>query len=134
MSESDSTHFLWNTETDWALLHLAHASVPDVARQAWLRLLTHYEQPVWRALCRLVRDESVAQDLYQEFWHRFLRGDFAHATPERGRFRNLLQTALIHLVADHYRQPQHMTDTLIEDVSQPDNSLLNRLAADPVSY
>src|SRR5262245_16489079 len=134
MADADATQFLATPETDWALLQLAHASIPDVSRDAWRHLFSCYERPVWNSLRRLVRDETVAQDLYQEFWMRFLRGDFASATPERGRFRNLLQTVLVHLVADHYRQPQHMTDTLIEDVSQPDNSLLNRLAADPVSY
>ena len=39
----------------------------------------------------------------QEFAVRFLRGDFRRADPGRGRFRDYLKTALIHLVTDYRR-------------------------------
>lgn len=94
---------LGNTETDWTLLQLAHAAVPAEARAVWAQLFSHYQEPVLRALRRLVRDEDVAQELNQEFWLRFVRGDYARATPERGRFRGLLRTVLFNLVADYYR-------------------------------
>jgi RNA polymerase sigma-70 factor (ECF subfamily) len=95
---------LGQTQTDWALLHLAHAAIPDQARNVWTQVVLRYEEPVRGSLRRLVRDEQVAEELNQEFWVRFLRGDFAHATPTRGRFRNLIKTVLIHLVADYYRR------------------------------
>jgi DNA-directed RNA polymerase specialized sigma24 family protein len=103
---SDSSHdlSLGHTPTDWTLLHLAHASLSESSREYWAKLLTTYDEPVRRTLRQLVRDHDLAEELNQEFWHRFLRGDFAHATPERGRFRNLLKTALYHLVVDHYRK------------------------------
>ena len=95
---------LGTTPTDWALLNLAHASIPRDARDVWTRVFSHYDEPIRRSLRRLVRNPDVADDLNQEFWMRFLRGDFSGATPTRGRFRNLIKTVLIHLVADYYRR------------------------------
>ena len=49
---------------------------------------------------------DLAEELCQEFALRFLRGDFRHARPERGRFRNYIKAALRNLVHDyHRRQP-----------------------------
>lgn len=113
MTTSPTTSPLGQTQTDWALLHLAHAAIPDQARSVWTQVVLRYEEPVRGSLRRLVRDEQVADELNQEFWVRFLRGDFAHATPTRGRFRNLIKTVLIHLVADYYRRgrrDRHLAD------------------------
>ena len=52
-----------------------------------------------------VRDPDAAAELSQEFALRILRGGFRHADPSRGRFRDYLKTALIHLV-DDYRAAQ----------------------------
>lgn len=95
---------LGTTATDWALLNLAHAAIPHDARDVWTRVFSRYEEPIRRSLGRLVRNPDIADELNQEFWVRFLRGDFSHATPTRGRFRNLIKTVLIHLVADHFRR------------------------------
>jgi RNA polymerase sigma-70 factor (ECF subfamily) len=51
-----------------------------------------------------VRDPDVADDLFQEFALRLMRGAFRGADPRRGRFRDFLKTALGHLVTDHYRR------------------------------
>lgn len=103
-TNSPTTGSLGQTQTDWALLYLAHAAIPDDSREAWTQLVLRYAEPVRGSLRRLVRDAQLADDLNQEFWVRFLRGDFAHATPTRGRFRNLIKTVLIHLVVSHFRQ------------------------------
>src|SRR3712207_7176976 len=54
----------------------------------------------------LFRSEAAAEELLQEFAVRFLRGDFRRADPQRGRFRDYVKTALIHLVIDHQRAEQ----------------------------
>ncbi len=104
MSNPTANTPLGQVPTDWALLLQAHGVVPDKAHAAWAQVVQRYQQPVRGSLRRLVRNEQVADELNQEFWVRLLRGDFAHATPTRGRFRNLVKTVLIHLVADYYRR------------------------------
>jgi RNA polymerase sigma-70 factor (ECF subfamily) len=89
--------------TQWTVLLRAHATPADGAAAAQQLLLERYGGAVARYLLGAVRDADVAADLTQEFAVRFLRGDFRRADPGRGRFRDYLKTALIHLVTDHYR-------------------------------
>jgi RNA polymerase sigma-70 factor (ECF subfamily) len=86
------------------------------AQQALLR---RYVGAVYRYLLGAVRDPAVAEDLCQEFALRFLRGDFRRACPERGRFRDYLRTALIHLVHDHQRGRAHWPRPLAPDAPEP---------------
>jgi RNA polymerase sigma-70 factor (ECF subfamily) len=102
----DEDDRLSQIETHWSLLIQAHQAPEPSARQARLELLPRYSRAVDRYLRRLVGDENDAQDLCQEFAVRFLRGDFRHADPERGRFRDYLKTSLHHLVSDFYRRRQ----------------------------
>jgi DNA-directed RNA polymerase specialized sigma24 family protein len=52
----------------------------------------------------VLRDPDAADELSQEFAVRVLRGDFRRADPRRGRFRDLVKTAALHLVVDYYRR------------------------------
>jgi RNA polymerase sigma-70 factor (ECF subfamily) len=88
--------------TLWTMLLRAHARAGD-AEAAQHNLLERYGGAVGRYLLGAVHDPDVAADLTQEFAVRFLRGDFRRAEPGRGRFRDYLKTALIHLVTDHRR-------------------------------
>jgi RNA polymerase sigma-70 factor (ECF subfamily) len=56
---------------------------------------------VYRYLLGALRDRDAADDLFQEFALRFLRGAFRNADPQRGRFRDFVKTALYHLIVDH---------------------------------
>ena len=42
----------------------------------------------------MTRDEQLAEELFQEFALRMLRGDFRRAEPLRGRFRDYLKTVI----------------------------------------
>src|SRR5262249_42420161 len=67
--------------TPWEDLDQAHAgSVPalDAARR---RLLQHYSRAVYSYLMGAVRNEDVADDLFQEFALRLMRGGFRRANP-----------------------------------------------------
>src|SRR5207253_2049688 len=77
------------------------ASGPASARG---ELLLSYYGAVYRYLLGASGDAAVAEDLTQEFAVRFLRGDFRGATPERGRFRDLLKASVRNLVLDHWRR------------------------------
>lgn len=120
---------LRNAETDWSLLYLAHAPLAREVRPIWNQIFLQYDRPVWQFLRSLVRDDHALDDIYQEFWHRFLKGDFAHATPERGRFRYLLMKVLANLVADYYRRAKRTPELLLEDPATTDAGLLEELTA-----
>jgi RNA polymerase sigma-70 factor (ECF subfamily) len=66
--------------------------------------MLRYQVAVYRYVLRAVRDPHVADDLYQEFALRFVRGDFKRADPQQGRFRDFLKAALNHLIVDHLRK------------------------------
>jgi RNA polymerase sigma-70 factor (ECF subfamily) len=83
------------------------------------QLLTCYAAPARRYLLGALRDPDAADELSQEFALRFLRGDFAGADPQRGRFRNFLKGVLSHLVCDFCRRkkPRQLSDGVPEPVA-----------------
>ena len=104
MERSTPHERLSQISTLWTMLLNAHAEPADAARRARHGLLARYGGAVQRYLLSVVEDEDAATELCQEFAVRFLRGDFHRADPERGRFRNYLKTALIHLIGEYRRE------------------------------
>src|SRR5262249_57514629 len=88
-------------------------------------LLVGCRRAVYRYLIGAVRDPDIADELFQEFALRLMRGAFRRADPRRGRFRDFLKTALSHLVTDHYRRqgrgprPYHGSPQPATDRSTP---------------
>jgi RNA polymerase sigma-70 factor (ECF subfamily) len=80
--------------------HGDHAAV-QAAQQA---LLDHYGGAVRRYALAALRDEDAADEVFQEFALRFVRGDFAQADPERGRFRAFVKTVVYRLIVDYQRR------------------------------
>jgi RNA polymerase sigma-70 factor (ECF subfamily) len=102
--------------TLWTLVHKAHAGQPEDVGDAQKRLLERYGGAVHRYLLGALRDEDAADELFQEFCLRFLRGDFKNADPKRGRFRDYVRTAMIHLVVNHQRRQNRQRQFLdVED-------------------
>jgi RNA polymerase sigma-70 factor (ECF subfamily) len=66
-----------------------------------------------------VRDSEAAAELTQDFAVRFLRGDFHRADPGKGRFRDYLKTALIHMATDHRRAKAQQPRPLDRDTPAP---------------
>lgn len=91
-------------KTQWTLLAQSHDADPATARAARDEFLPLYCAPVYRYLVSIVGDADRAADLAQEFALRFVRGNFRHARPGRGRFRDYLKTALRHLVGEWHRR------------------------------
>src|SRR5262245_56990383 len=85
-------------------LDQAHGGMLPALDGARRRLLLHYSPAVYSYLIGAVRNPDVADDLFQDFALRLMRGAFRRADPRRGRFRDFLKTALGHLVTDHYRR------------------------------
>src|SRR5262249_2358079 len=70
-------------------------------------------EAVRRYLHSAVRDPHAAEELAQEFALALVRGDFRHADPGRGRFRQYVKGVLFHLISSHHkaqaRQPRALT-------------------------
>jgi RNA polymerase sigma-70 factor (ECF subfamily) len=90
-------------ETQWTLVARANAG-GGAAREAQAELLPRYCPAVFRYLCEVAGDPATAEELCQEFAFRFVRGDFRHAKPERGRFRDYVKVALVHLAGEFRRR------------------------------
>lgn len=87
----------------WTVVRAAHGGTTERALEAQHSLVQRYSGAVHAYLLGAVRQEDVADELFQEFALRVVRGDFFRADPDRGRFRDYLRKALIHLVNDYHR-------------------------------
>src|SRR5262249_38741382 len=106
-------HHLSQISTVWAQLRQAQggAGGRDPARgEAQEQMLRRYSPAIYRYLLGALRDPDAADELFQEFALRFVRGDFHRADERRGRFRDFLKTALFHLVVDAQRRRKRPPD------------------------
>jgi RNA polymerase sigma-70 factor (ECF subfamily) len=106
MPGEESASHLSRISTQWDLLAKAHQGEGTVASRAQQELLRRYCGAIYHYLLGVLRDAHAAEDLSQEFALRFLRGAFAWADPERGRFRDYVKKALYHLLVDYRRRRQ----------------------------
>lgn len=97
-------HRLSQVTTAWTLLARAHGGQADAELAAQTALVERYHAAVYRYLLACLRDLDQADELFQEFALRLVRGDFGRADPQRGRFRDYVKTALIHLVINHQKK------------------------------
>jgi RNA polymerase sigma-70 factor (ECF subfamily) len=103
MSDVSRDRPLDRISTLWSVVCRAQGGPADEAAEANRLLLERYGTAVRRYLMGAVRDPDAADDLFQEFSLRLLRGDLKRADPGRGRFRHFVKGVLGHLVADHHR-------------------------------
>ena len=118
MEREQLQQHLSQISTMWTVLRQAHATDPSVSGEAQLELLKRYAVPIYRYLLGSVRDPDLADELYQEFALRFVRGDFHRANPQRGRFRDFLKTVLANLIVDHHRKRKRVAASLSSDVPE----------------
>ena len=91
-------------ETMWSMVRRAHDDGLTVAGQAQQDLLERYGGAVRRYALAALRSDDAADDVFQEFALKFVRGDFASADPERGRFRSFVKTIVYRLIVDYQRR------------------------------
>jgi RNA polymerase sigma factor (sigma-70 family) len=104
MNDASGDRPLEHISTLWSVVVRAHDGRPQEAAEAQRVLLLRYATAVRRYLLGALRDAEAADDLFQEFSLRLLRGDLKNADPERGRFRHFVKGVLFHLIADHHRR------------------------------
>jgi RNA polymerase sigma-70 factor (ECF subfamily) len=104
--------------TIWTLVINAHGSPANDEAAAQQAILERYQGAVYRYLLGAVHDPDTADDLFQEFALRFVRGDFRRADPSQGRFRDYVKKALINLVLN-YRKHKQVRDRAVQ-LENPD--------------
>src|SRR5579885_2433544 len=112
MNASDDR--LSQIQTLWSVVQRAHGDEAPVVRTAQEQLLATYGGAIRRYLLAAFRNEDTADEVFQEFSLRFVRGDFRHVNPDRGRFRSFLKTSLYHLIVDHHRRQQRAAKQMVE--------------------
>jgi RNA polymerase sigma-70 factor (ECF subfamily) len=119
MDQDNLNQRLSRISTKWTELFQAHHGPAEAVTAAQKLLVQRYCGAVYRYLLGAVRDPDVASDLCQEFALRFVRGDFRHAKPERGRFRSYVKTALIHLVDRYYHAQRAWPRQIADNAPEP---------------
>jgi RNA polymerase sigma-70 factor (ECF subfamily) len=118
MSDESSDRPLDRISTLWSVVCQAQGGMPQEAAAANQLLLLRYGTAIRRYLLGALRDPEAADELFQEFSLRLLRGDLKKADPTRGRFRHYVKGVLFHLIADHHRQ-RGRARPLPPDASEP---------------
>lgn len=94
--------------TAWTMVFRAHQDDQASLTAAQAALVNRYRSAVYRYLLAAVRDQDTADDLFQDFALRLVRGDFGRADQSRGRFRDYVKSALINLVINHQKKQRRM--------------------------
>lgn len=115
--------------TVWTLVRRAHSSADDVRAAAQATLLERYQRAIYRYLAKsLHHDYDAADEVFQDFTLRFVRGDFKGADPGRGRFRDYVKRAMLNLIIDYQKQKgrqrhqEVQTPELLENMPAPAES------------
>lgn len=89
--------------TAWSMVREAHGDHTAV-QSAQQQLLKRYGGAVRRYALSALRDEDAADEVFQEFALKFVRGDFGKADPARGQFRAFIKTVVYRLIVDYQRR------------------------------
>ncbi len=128
-SETGGRH-ISQIETLWTVLRGAHDGAPSEVSAAQQQFLLRYRQAVYRYLVACLGDPDAADEVWQEFSLRFVRGDFRNANPEKGRFRDLLKSALYHLIVDYHKRRNRGMAQLAPDAPEPAADAQSTYASD----
>jgi RNA polymerase sigma-70 factor (ECF subfamily) len=118
-TESTGRQHISQIETIWPVVMQAHVGAPSEINAAQQVILQQYRLAVYRYLLACLGNSDSADEVWQEFSLRFVRGDFRNANPEKGRFRDLLKSALYHLIIDFHKRKQRDMPHLSPDGPEP---------------
>ncbi|MEM7783157.1 MAG: sigma-70 family RNA polymerase sigma factor [Planctomycetota bacterium] len=122
MDELTNNERLSRIETLWSVVNHAHDSDSPTSDQAKQALLNRYSNAIRRYLGAAVKQPDIANDLFQEFAVKFLKGDFRSVDPVRGRFRSFVKTVLFRMVAHHFRKQASDRIVQVEELPDPESS------------
>lgn len=90
--------------TAWTVVRQAHGNQTVGVESAQRILLERYGGAIRRYALAALRDEDAADEVFQEFALKFVRGEFGKVDPERGRFRAFVKTVVYRLIVDYQRR------------------------------
>lgn len=126
MSDSPRDDHLSHISTLWTAVHRAHGSDAEAARLAQDRIIERYMGAAYRYLLRILGDQDAADEVFQEFALRLVRGSFRRADPSRGRFRDYIKTVILRLASDYRagrcRQGFHADQNALEVADRPEST------------
>jgi RNA polymerase sigma factor (sigma-70 family) len=99
----DEDPHLSQIQTLWSVVELAHGD-NTAMQSAQQKMLDRYGGAVRRYALAALRDEDAADEVFQEFALKFVRGDFRGADPGKGRFRAFVKTVVYRLIVDYQRR------------------------------
>ena len=95
---------LSHIETQWSLIRRAHTGSEETVRAAQQILLERYGPAIRRYLSASLKNNDAAEEVFQEFALRFINRQFNNVSPQQGRFRSFVKTALHNLMVDWHRE------------------------------
>jgi DNA-directed RNA polymerase specialized sigma24 family protein len=109
--------------TEWGLLQQAHQE-GEGARAARNAVVLRYARAIRTYVGALIKEPQDADEVAQEVLVRLLRGQFAAASPERGRFRRMLAVAAHNLVRNYWQRKRRQTgvDLDVQTVADEDTT------------
>lgn len=124
---NDRDEHLSQIATSWSMVRNATAPDHPDRKPAQEQLLGIYSDSIRRYLMACLRDQSPADEVYQNFALKLVRGDLGAADPDRGKFRHFVKRVLYHLIVDFHRRKQRegAKQELVADPSD------HRVAGDP---
>ena len=105
-------------DTLWSVVRRSHDPKDSIALSGQQQLLEIYGGAIRGYLLASVRDASLAEDLFQEFALKFVKGDFRNVDPEKGRFRHFVKRVISNLIKQHYRRSKVRQATSLSE-AQP---------------
>ena len=114
---------LGNIQTQWSMIRDAHRSKATLNSAAYARetLVMRYASAIRNFVKVVVRDDHLVDEIAQDALVRLLKGDFSGADPNRGRFRDLLKTAIRNMVKNHWAK-ENRRASVDFDLDQIDNA------------
>jgi len=119
MDEAELNSRLSRISTIWSVVDQAQRSPDDRPGSALVTLFEALSGSCLPLLAGRRAESDVADELFQEFALRLVRGAFRSADPKRGRFRDYLKTTLYHLVVDYQRRQRRSPARLHSEFSEP---------------
>ena len=119
MTTNNQNRNINQIETIWPVLMQAHGENPTQISAAQQAILLRYRPAVYRYLSACLGNTYDAEEVCQEFSLRLIRGDFRNANPEKGRFRDLLKTALYHLIIDFHKKKRKQMPQISDGAPEP---------------
>jgi RNA polymerase sigma factor (sigma-70 family) len=89
--------------TSWSIVRGASNPEAPERQAAQVQLLEIYSDSIRRYLVASLKDQTAADEVYQNFALKLVRGDLVTADPEKGRFRSFVKTVMYRLIMDYHR-------------------------------